>query len=162
MKLGLISDTHDQLQRTKVAVEMLVSAGAERLIHCGDFVSHEVLTACCVLPVSFVFGNNDWGVEPELRAAASDGGAECLEYGAEITIANRRIGITHGHLQTESRPLMAASPDYLITGHSHIAMNRQLESTRWINPGALYRASEYTVAVLDLTEDQVDFLTVPR
>ncbi|HAD61477.1 MAG TPA: metallophosphoesterase [Planctomycetaceae bacterium] len=162
MKLGLISDTHDQLQRTMIAVDRLVSAGVERLIHCGDFCSHEVLTACCALPLSFVFGNNDWGVEPELRAAADAGGAQCLGYGAEIIIADRRISITHGHLHTESRPLMAANPDYLITGHSHVAMDRQLEATRWVNPGALHRASEYSVAVLDLASDQVDFITIPR
>ena len=162
MKIGLISDTHDQLQRTIVAVDTLASAGAERLIHCGDFVSHEILTVCCRLPLSFVFGNNDLGVESDLRAAADAEAAECLGYGAEITIANRRIGVTHGHLHKESRPLMAAKPDYLITGHSHVAMDRQLEATRWINPGALFRASEYSVAVLDLAEDRVDFITIPH
>ena len=162
MKIGLISDTHDQLDRTRRAVETLVNNGAERLIHCGDFVSPEILIACCAVPLDFVFGNNDWRVEHELREATASHRARCLEYGANITLADRSIAVTHGHLHTESRSLMADEPHYLITGHSHVAMDRMRESTRWINPGALHRASEYSVAILDLAEDRLEFITIAR
>ena len=163
MKLGLISDTHDQLERTVIAVQTLKDAGAEHLIHCGDFTSGNILAACCQhLPMHFVFGNNDWGNESELRTAAEPHSAECMEYGGEITLAGRRIAMTHGHLHSQSRPLLAAAPDYLITGHSHTAHDRMNGDTRWINPGALYRASEYSVALLDLVRDELRFITIAR
>ncbi len=39
MRLGILSDTHDELERTRVAIALLRRAGAEALIHCGDLSS---------------------------------------------------------------------------------------------------------------------------
>jgi predicted phosphodiesterase len=59
------------------------------------------------------------------------------------------------------RRLLAARPDYLLSGHAHIPGDRRDGPTRRINPGALDRADEFTVALLDLGADDVRFLTVP-
>ena len=59
MLLGILSDTHDRLDRTRAAVELLLAEGAEALIHCGDLTVPEIVPICAVLPCYFVFGNND-------------------------------------------------------------------------------------------------------
>jgi putative phosphoesterase len=161
MRLGIISDTHDRLERTVRAVEMLTAAGAEALIHCGDLLSPDIVDACGVLPFYFVFGNNedDW---PALRRASKEVKATCLEWGGEVTLAGKRIAVTHGHLQSDVRRLLAAKPDYFLYGHSHIRADRREAGIRRINPGALHRADEYTVAVLDLESDKLQFIEVPR
>jgi hypothetical protein len=69
--------------------------------------------------------------------------------------------VTHGHLYKEYRQLLDANPDYLLTGHSHVASDMRECATRFINPGALHRASSYTVALLNLADDSLRFLTVP-
>ena len=51
-------------------------------------------------------------------------------------------------------------PDYLLFGHTHIRLNERDGATRQINPGALHRAAEWTVAVLDVVQDQLRFLKV--
>jgi putative phosphoesterase len=162
MRLGILADTHNQLDRARRAVEILQSAGAEALIHCGDLASAEVVAACAELPLYFVFGNHDADNVPALRAAAKEYGAVCLGYGGEVTLAGKRVAVTHGHLTTDLRPLLAAEPDYLLTGHSHAMMDRRDGPTRRINPGALHRAAEFTVALLDLESDELRFLNVPR
>jgi predicted phosphodiesterase len=86
----------------------------------------------------------------------------CLSWSGELLLAGKRIGVAHGHVDADVRRLLKAEPDYLFTGHSHIAADRQIGPTRCVNPGALHRAREFSVAVLDLTRDDLRFLPVPR
>jgi predicted phosphodiesterase len=64
-------------------------------------------------------------------------------------------------MSLDVRRLLAARPDYLLTGHSHLAGDRRDGPTRRINPGALHEADEFSVALLDLETDIVRFLAVP-
>jgi uncharacterized protein len=162
MRIGILSDTHDRLERTARAVELLRAEGAEALFHCGDLTGPEVVEACGVLPCHFVFGNNDADCVPDLRRAIDEVKGVCLEWGGEVTLAGKRIALTHGHMTREVRQLLAAWPDYLLSGHSHVAADRRVGPTRRINPGALHQATEFTVALLDLAKDALRFLTVPR
>jgi putative phosphoesterase len=161
MLLGIISDTHDKLARTRHAIVLLREAGAEALIHCGDLIGPEILAACAVCPCWFVFGNNDEDAVPDLRQAASRNGAVCLDWAGEVTLAGKRIAVTHGHMHSDVRRLLAAGPDYLLTGHSHLADDEKRGNCRRINPGALHRAAEFSVALLNLQTDELKFLKVP-
>jgi putative phosphoesterase len=161
MQIGIISDTHDQLPRTLTAVRMLVDAGAEALFHCGDYTEPDIVEACGALPGYYVFGNNDYA-SPTMRRAMADAKGTCLEWAGEVTLAGKRIALTHGHLYKDVRGLLAARPDYLFSGHSHMTADELAGPTRRINPGALYRAERYTVAVLDLKTDKLTYLEVPR
>jgi uncharacterized protein len=160
MKIGIVADTHDELARSRAAVQLLQEEGAEALVHCGDLSGPEIVAACAVLPLYFTFGNHDADMVPYLKAAAEEHGANCLGWGGEITLAGKRIAIVHGHLTFDLRPLLAAEPDYLLSGHSHIAGDWLQGRTRRINPGALHRADKFSVAMLDLATEQLRFLSV--
>lgn len=160
MLLGILSDTHDQIDRTRRAVALLAARGATALVHCGDFVEPEIIPACAGLPLSFVFGNNDADVVPHLREAGRTAGATCLEWGGVIGLAGKRIAVTHGHMRTDVRRLSQLSPDYFLSGHSHVPLDLREGNCRFINPGALYRADEYMVALLNLETDELEFLKV--
>lgn len=162
MLLGILSDTHDRLARTQRAVERLQAEGVEALIHCGDLMGPEIVAACAVLPCWFVFGNNDSDNVPVLRQAMSEANAVCLEWGGEVMLGGKRIAVTHGHLLTDVRRLLLTQPDYLLSGHSHIPHDHRDGSTRRINPGALHRAAEYTVALLELETDTLSYFSIPR
>ena len=159
MKVGILSDTHDQVERTSLAVATLIRAGAEALIHCGDITSPAVVLECGGLPGYYVFGNNDFDLD-ELRRAIAGVGGVCLDRGGEITLDGRRIAVTHGDSAREVRRLLELDPDYLLFGHSHRAADERRGATRWINPGALHRATPRSVAVLDLRADFLEFLQV--
>jgi putative phosphoesterase len=162
MRLGILSDTHDRLARARRAVELLRAEGADVLVHCGDLTGPEVVAACAALPAYFVFGNNDADNIPHLRRAMAEAGAVCLGWGSEVTLAGKRVAVVHGHLHTDVRRLFTASPDYLLSGHSHSRRDQRHGPIRRINPGALHRAAEFTVALLNLESDELRFLTVPR
>ncbi|MEO6808735.1 MAG: metallophosphoesterase family protein [Isosphaeraceae bacterium] len=159
MRIGILSDTHDHLNRTARAVALLKSEGAEALIHCGDLTTPEIVHQCAELPSSFVLGNNDFD-EVGLRAAVELIGGVFLGWGGEVILGDRRIAVTHGDSTKEMRRLAAEGPDYLLFGHTHQPSDRRDGPTRLINPGALHRARTWTVAVLDLATDDLHLLTV--
>jgi putative phosphoesterase len=162
MRIGIISDTHDRLERTQRAVQLLIDAGAVALIHCGDLTGPAIVEACGRLPGYFVFGNNDADSVPALRQAIGAVDGVCLAWGGEIVLAEKRIAVAHGHFHRDTRALLSKEPDYYLYGHSHIPEDKRVGDTRWINPGALHRAAQFTVAVLDLNSNDLEFLPVPR
>ncbi len=157
MRIGILSDTHDQVIRTSLAVRRLIEEGAEFLIHCGDLTRPAIVNECVGVTTYFVFGNNDYD-EVGLRRAMSLTGGICLGRSGEITLAGKKIAVTHGDLATEVRRLAALQPDYLFFGHSHFPADDREGRTRYINPGALHRASAYTFALLDLEADTLRML----
>ena len=157
MLIGILSDTHDHLERCRRGVEVLKTAGADVLVHCGDLTCAEIVDECAVLPFYFVYGNHDADNVPELQQATHEYGVTCLEWGGEFSKNGKRIAVVHGHMTMDLKPLLEAEPDYLPSGHSHIARDWREGGTRRINPGALYRASRLTVAMLDVERDVVEF-----
>lgn len=161
MRIGILSDTHDKRKRTARAIERLRAEGVEALIHCGDLTGPEIVYECATIavPCYFVFGNNDYEAE-KLRRSMQEVNAHCLEYAGEFVLAGKRIAVTHGDSGPLMRKFLLAEPDYLFTGHTHFPADSREGRTRWINPGALHRADMWTVAVLDLTTDDLHLLTI--
>ena len=65
MRIGLLSDTHGQLARTRRGAQLLRAQGVAHVFHCGDIGSQEVLLALAEvlgpagIPVTAVSGNMD-------------------------------------------------------------------------------------------------------
>jgi predicted phosphodiesterase len=107
-----------------------------------------------------VFGNHDADSVPALRSAADEYGAVCLGWGGTVQLAGKWVGVVHGHMTTDLRRVLAVQPDYLLSGHSHVAGDHVVGSVRRINPGALHRADEFTAAVLEVTTGELQLLRV--
>lgn len=156
--LGVISDTHNRARRCREAIDRLRDAGARAFIHCGDVGEEAVFDAMAGETVWFVWGNTDLH-RPSLARYASELGLTCLDTGGELTFAGRRLYVMHGDDSEKVRDICdlaergddpAATPDYLLTGHTHVPHDRYCGSLRWINPGALHRARPKTAALLDV------------
>jgi putative phosphoesterase len=159
MLIGILSDTHDQVARTKAAVKLLVDSGAEALIHCGDITIPEVVYELAPLPSYFVFGNCDEELDRLRRAITAIAGT-CLERGSLIELGGGRLAVTHGDSRRELERLESQEPDYLFSGHTHLALDERRGPTRYINPGALHRAATWTVALLDCSSDRLEMLLI--
>lgn len=160
MILGILSDSHDRLDATRAAISALRAAGAERLIHCGDVGSEQILDELAGAACAFVWGNNDWDRRPLERYAHSLE-LQCLGSHGAIELAGKSIFVTHGDDMRVVREVLSGQQhDYLLTGHTHVQHDQRQGRVRWINPGALHRAKPKTCAVLDLSTDQLRFLPV--
>jgi putative phosphoesterase len=160
MLIGILSDTHDRVDAMAAGVALLKKAGAEFFVHCGDVGSERVLDHLAGLPSAFVFGNTDWDRAALARYAESIGVA-CHGTLADLELGGKKVAVTHGdEPKVKQRILSERRHDYLLQGHTHVRADERVGSTRVINPGALHRAREKTVATLDTETGEVKFLVV--
>ena len=145
MKIGIMSDSHDRLEKITKAVKLLEGEGAQALIHAGDFVApfavKEVLKFSGA--VYGVFGNNDG----EIRGIEALW--ERVYYGPYLfELGERRIVVSHSEAGLSRSPY--GDVDVMIFGHSHKAEVREGRPLV-INPGSAggILAPKATCALLD-------------
>ncbi|HMP77583.1 MAG TPA: YfcE family phosphodiesterase [Kiritimatiellia bacterium] len=163
MKIGILSDTHGAVGRTVRAMDTLIGRGSEAILHCGDIGGEEawseIMALCRAydLPLHAVLGNVD-EYEPVIWSGP-DG--RLITIRAELTLAGKSLAILHGHhFAALEQAISGGEYDYVFTGHTHQARDERVGRTRVINPGAVYRASPCTVAMLDLAADALEFITL--
>lgn len=169
-RIGLLSDSHGRATTTQRAVRLLLAHEVDLIIHLGDVGTLDVIDALVEAidetgelspAVHAVFGNCDWDYASLSRYAQSLGIHVAHPVG-RLNLDGRVVVFQHGHQEASMNQALAEGVDYLCHGHSHRTRDEKLGSTRVVNPGALFRAAQYTVAVLDTESDRVEFLTVPE
>ena len=160
MLIGILSDTHDRTDPLAAALRTLQARGAEYFIHCGDVGGTRVLDQFAGLPLSFIWGNNDWDVA-SLEDYARTLGITCGGRMAQLDLGGKSIAVVHGDNPTLKRKILEEQQtDYLLQGHTHQFDDERVGRTRIINPGALYRAHFKTVALLDTVADRLEKIIV--
>ncbi|HWB20587.1 MAG TPA: YfcE family phosphodiesterase [Phycisphaerales bacterium] len=161
MLIGILSDSHGEVERTASAVTMLRDRGAQALIHLGDVETDDVINELVAdLPAYLVFGNCDPDWQPMSRYARSLG--INVKHPAGLLEADgKTIAFTHGHLESHMRDALERQVDYLLHGHSHMLRDERVGRTRILNPGALHRARRYTAMLLDSVADQASVIEIP-
>lgn len=160
MQVGIVSDTHGQSNIAQAAAYVLESFSVEQVLHCGDIGSTGIIEIFSKWPTHYVFGNTDDAREV-LREAIEASGGICYGTMADFELDGRRIGITHGD-DAALLTRMIRSHDYAMvcSGHTHQKLARQDGPTLVLNPGALFRATQHTVAIVDLKTMQYEIVGV--
>ncbi len=149
MLIGIISDTHDNLDRLKTALETLRARGVSRLIHCGDIVSPFVVKE--IAGYGFeecfgVFGNNDgeWLFLTENFKKIG----RIAKPPAFIEMGGARFAVLHEPMPDDA---MATLPvDAVLFGHTHQPVIRNGKPVI-VNPGECcgWLTGKSTIAVFD-------------
>ncbi len=166
-RIGLLSDSHGRAATTRKGVSALLDQGVDVLLHLGDIGTVDVIDALAVnvpgtdqqIEAHVVFGNTDWDAEA-LGAYAQDLGITVDHPVGRLALGGGELVFCHGHLSRDMEQALAEHVKYLCHGHTHRTMDERAGDTRVINPGALFRASDYTVALLDTDADALRFLRV--
>lgn len=159
MLIGVASDTHGKLDSTLRAVKMFESLEVELVIHCGDIGSPAVVGLFQPWPTHFVFGNVD-DQRPLEDAIRRAGQTSHGRFGS-LELEGRRIAFLHGDDSTRFRQTITSGAwDLVCYGHTHAADLVRQGTTLVLNPGALSRASQHTVAVVRLPTLDVQTITV--
>lgn len=158
--VGILSDTHDRIEPALAGIKLLQQGGAEFYIHCGDVGGEQILDLLAGLPSAIVWGNNDFD-RPLLTRYAESLGIAVFQTLGELELGGEHFAVTHGDDARIVRQVLDQQEhDYLLTGHSHIKADQRIGRVRVINPGALHRAIEKTVALLNTETDALQFLIV--
>ncbi|MBI5183013.1 MAG: metallophosphoesterase [Nitrospinae bacterium] len=161
-KIGIISDTHDNLIMIKKAVEYFNNSGVEMVLHSGDFVAPFALNPFEYLRCKGVgvFGNVD-GERRGLMKKAFSLGWEINIPPCEFKIDKKRILILHESDDLQ-RYISSGSYDLIVYGHTHRLDIQREGNTLIINPGECcgWLYGKGTVVVLDLTDMEAERVTL--
>lgn len=148
--IGVMSDSHDNLDAIRKAVQFFNEAKVELVIHAGDLIAPFTAKEFKELNCKFVaiYGNND-GERDNLKEAYKD---ICyLEDFKELEIQDKKIAVFHGTNEAIIDALAkSGNYDVVIRGHTHkqgIIEGKCL----LINPGETcgYVSGKKTVLLLD-------------
>jgi len=158
MKIGVISDTHDNLDITRKAVKFFEEQEVDKVIHCGDMVAP--FTAELFDTDSFDFyavrGNNDG--EWNLQETVEGFGTWLGEMG-ELQFDGKSFAVYHGTKSEVVKSLAESGEyDYVLRGHTHQKTIRETGDTIELNPGGIKLPEQderFHVIVLDPETDDV-------
>ncbi len=154
MLLAVISDTHGQTETTAMAVHVMKEEGVELVIHCGDVGGAAIVGVFETLPVHFVAGNCDSSVT--LQMAAESAGQTFHGRVGELFLQNRKIAFLHGDSNLAvQRLLEEGESDLIAFGHTHVAQCQWYGKTLLLNPGAMTRCEQPSIALVRLPELEV-------
>ncbi|KAB1197288.1 MULTISPECIES: metallophosphoesterase [Haloferax] len=159
MKLGVVSDTHDNLDLVEAAVSHFERENVDVVVHCGDIVAPFSATP---FDADFDFhavrGNNDG--EWKLREVVESFGTYHDDV-AQLTFDETDIAVYHGTEVTLVDALVESGTyDYVFRGHTHQRTYEQRNGTVHVNPGGLPipgADESFHVAVLDLDTGTISF-----
>ena len=156
MKIGIISDTHDNVENILKAVKLFTGKKVNSVLHCGDVVAPSTVNFFNGVRLTLVRGNCDGDVEHIKKKLEAIGGEYLGEVG-EIALSGKKILMYHG---TDSEKLdnfiKSGKYHFVLTGHTHTIRDESVGGTRVLNPGAHYYNCENTVMLLDVENDKVE------
>ncbi|HEX5444554.1 MAG TPA: metallophosphoesterase family protein [Pirellulales bacterium] len=159
MRIGIVSDSHGHVVNTQVAVRVLESLEVEQVIHCGDVGGDEIVGLFGRWPTHFVYGNVD--DRRQLSRAVEAAGQTFHEAFGSLELAGRRIAFLHGDDVPLLRQTIAGGEyDLVCHGHTHVARQLRQGPTLVLNPGALYRATPHSIALVELPDVEASIITV--
>ena len=167
MIVGVMSDSHDNLEKVSKALKVFSGKEINLLIHLGDIISPFTLIRILeFFPKSIiVLGNND-GDKILLKELASKAGATIKNNIHEITIAQRKLLLIHGfgpkQLTKQLATALAKQGNYdaVLYGHTHEVDVRKINNTLLLNPGEVFGflSGKSTIALLDLNKMEVEII----
>lgn len=163
MKIGIISDTHDNVEAVERAVERFEAEGIEVVLHCGDFIAPLIVPLFGGFELHGVLGNNDGEVEGLLSAFdALERDSQLHGRFASLELDNCKIAMLHGESMAEVRSIAASGHfDVVCYGHHHARKLEDVGDTMLVNPGAHFPqtpADHRTLAILETEETSISFL----
>lgn len=157
MRVGIISDSHDHLDRLRRAMQRLREEGAETLLHAGDVVAP---FAAKVLkqwpgPLHVIYGNND-GERRGLAKVLP----QIQDGPLEIALDGRKILMVHDVEQAP--PSAGDSADAIVFGHTHEPVIRREGRTLLINPGEVcgWLTGRPTAVLLDTDSLEAEVIQI--
>ena len=158
MRIGVVSDTHNNLKNVTEIVRLFNAANVDRVIHTGDITQAKTLEVFAHLqaPMYGVFGNNDLERET-LEQAITQHGFQFQEPPFNLTWASREIIVVHDPLEFEGH---IGAQHLALHGHTHRHRHELENETLFFNPGecAGHMAGYNTIGVVDLTDLSTELL----
>jgi len=125
MKIGIISDTHNNWANFKKVLDWMNKNDVEEVLHCGDIQTQEMIDNSQKLfngNITFAKGNGDFNLEiPEV---------------VEKEIAKKKIAFCH-FPEVAKKLAQSGKFDLVFYGHTHRPWDEKIDGCHMVNPGEL-------------------------
>ncbi len=160
MRIGIISDTHDNHRGVRRAIEIFAEGGVECVLHAGDMTAPATaalfteLRRCRFVAV---MGNCD-ADRVSLRGTIEAFGGEAYESCFDGSIDGRTVFMAHIP-HSVRRAADSQAYDLVVYGHTHHQDVHRVGKTLIVNPGSArnWMAADGHVAIVDLADMSVTF-----
>ena len=151
MKIGVISDTHDNIPAVIESFKYFEKNKIKMVLHLGDIISPFVIRFIRKVytgELKAIFGNND-GEKLFLMEMFKQHNAEVTVGPRIIQLAKRRIFMSHEPISPET---LAKDYNLVLYGHLHETHSKRFTNSLILNPGEAcgYLSNKRTLAVVDL------------
>lgn len=157
MKIGILSDTHDNLIKLEKAVRFFNKKRVDFVLHAGDFVAPFTIFRLKGLNCDWkgVFGNNDG----EKKGLSEVSEARIQEGPLPLNLFGHRILLIHDITKCD---IFKYPEEIIIFGHTHKPEIKKEEQKLLINPGECggWLTKSSTVAILDLDSLQAKIFKI--
>ncbi|HEY4667801.1 MAG TPA: YfcE family phosphodiesterase [Anaerolineales bacterium] len=161
MKVGVLSDTHDDETNLRVALDAYRQQRITQLIHCGDMIGPEIVGQLAGFQVIYVDGNMDRESGEIYRRLRELDPHSVVLPTFEGEIADVSIAVTHGDDLAElNRVIRSGIHRFVFTGHTHRRRDETIGPTRVFNPGALggLQFESRSYSMVDLVSGEVEVI----
>lgn len=161
MRIGVISDTHDNLIKIDRALEVFQTWQVEAVLHAGDFVSPFAvrrLLEGLKVPLYGVLGNND-GDRWLLKSLLGD---RMYQSFALLEFGSHKVFLTHDLPEWSHGVFTGGGIRAVIFGHTHSPYLKEDQGVIFLNPGEAcgWLTGKATVALLDLQAPRVEIVEI--
>ena len=134
MRIGVVSDTHNNLKSVTKIVSIFNEQEVEKVVHTGDITQSKTIEAFSEMkmPMYGVYGNNDLELE-SLTKSISTLGYHFVQPPFIDIWCNKKVIVVHDPLQLDEYDLNHY--DIAIHGHTHRYRMEIIDSTLIFNPG---------------------------
>lgn len=150
MKYIVISDIHGDIYSLNKIFDIFVKERCSKILILGDLFNYgidlnrkNIIDRLNLMKDSIICvrGNCDNNISGILFD---------IPYTNKISLNNKNIFMTHGHLYNK-KYLMNLDSDIILTGHTHISNIEEIGGKVFINPGSIYksRKGENSFAIID-------------
>jgi len=161
MRIGVISDTHDNLEAIRQITRIFAERRVSLILHAGDWCApftmrNLVVEKCRVVGV---YGNVD-GERLMLKKTAEDMGYTIEDF-QTLELEGIKIALIHGTVEAIVEGLARSNTyDLIVRGHTHRFEVKRIDGTIIFNPGEAcgYLSGRRTAAVIDLPSLSIELV----
>ena len=165
MKIGIISDIHDNANNIVVALDELSRAGVTQIYFLGDFVGAAIanILLASPIPVFAIWGNNDGDKSLITRFSLQESSNLKVSFDTYdvVEIAGRKLFLTHYPLLAN---IVAKSGEFdaVFYGHDHLKSQTRVGKCLVLNPGEIgaYKTGVASYAIYDSETNDAEIIEI--
>lgn len=164
MKIGVLSDTHDNSANLLFVLGVFREKGIRTLIHCGDLTGFDMVHHFKDFRLIYAIGNMDvttGAIKKHIEAMGEENYAGLVYRGS---LDGMPIAVTHSHINGKVMELIREKRfKWIFHGHTHKKRDEIVRGVRIVNPGALGGLGKEprSFCIVDLQADDVEFIRIP-